>query len=430
MNTPTVRVVLCVDDEAHILSSLRRALRAPDLQVHTANSGAEALALLAKTPVDLVISDMRMPEMDGAALLEQVQLAHPDTVRVLLTGQADHRDTIAAINRGSLYRYLQKPWDDAELKQVVRQGLERRELEQERRRLLALTQTQNEQLRQNNALLEQRVAERTADLARTHEELKRSYMTSIQVFSGLLELRGGWLLGHSRRVADVAWRIGQAMGCTEAELQTLLIASLLHDIGLIGLPDALLRKPVARFSDTEMQQYRQHPLEGEHSLLALDSMQASAALIRAHHERFDGQGFPDGRRGAEIPLGARILAVADTFDDLQSGALVDARATAAEARTLIQRARGVQLDPDVVDVFLHITAPAPPPPPTWQLLGTADLKAGMVLAADLVSPRGLLMLTAGQALSERLIQRIREFESRNPDEPLLLQVRCRPGELS
>lgn len=423
-----VRTVLCVDDETHILSSLRRALRAAGLPALTAGGGEEALAVLAAQPVAVLISDMRMPGMDGAQLLEQVRLRHPDTVRVLLTGQADQRDTIAAINRGSLFRYLQKPWNDDELRHVVQQGLEHRALEFERRRLETLAQAQNEALRQNNLLLEARVAERTAGLAQALDELKRTHLTSLQVFASLVEMRGAWLAGHSRRVAETARRIGKAMGCSDIDLQHLLVASLLHDIGLIGLPDSVLRKPVARFSDDEMQLYRQHPVAGEHSLMALESMQPAAAVIRAHHERFDGQGFPDGRRGSDIPPLARILAVADAFDDLQQGVLIEVHATAAEARALVQRARGQQFDPEVVDVFLHITEAEKVPPRVQPLLlGTAQLQPQMVLASDLLSPRGQLMLTAGQVLSERLILRIREFESRNPG-PLLLHVQRRPGE--
>lgn len=423
-----VRTVLCVDDETHILSSLRRALRAAGLPVLTAGGGEEALALLAAQPVAVIVSDMRMPGMDGAQLLEQVRLRHPDTVRVLLTGQADQRDTIAAINRGSLFRYLHKPWNDDELKHVLQQALELRALEFDRRRLEALAQQHNEALRQNNALLEARVAERTADLAQALEDLRRTHMTSLQVFASLIEMRGGWLTGHSRRVADIARRIGKAMGCSDVDLQHLLVASLLHDIGLIALPDTVLRKPVARFGDEEMQLYRQHPAAGEQALMALESLQPAAALIRAHHERFDGQGFPDGRRGNAIPLLARILAVADTFDDLQQGVLVEVHASVAEARALVQRARGLQFDPEVVDVFLHITEPERSSKPVRPLLlGTAQLQPRMVLAADLLSPRGQLMLTAGQVLTERLIQRIREFEVRYPV-PLQLQIQRRSGE--
>ncbi len=420
---PATSTVLCVDDEPHVLSALRRALHSPGLVVRTIGSGAEALALLAQQPVDLVISDMRMPGMTGTQLLAQVQQMHPDIVRVVLTGQADLGDTIAAINSGSIFRYLQKPWDDAELRQVVAQGLERQALEQERRRLLALTRAQNDALRDANVLLEQRVAERTAELAGANERLKHTHVTSIQVFSNLLEQRSGRLLGHGRRVADMARRIGQAMGLADDALQELRLAGLLHDIGLIGLPDHVLQRPAARLTGPDLALYRQHPAAGESYLMALDEMQGVAALIRAHHERHDGMGFPDGCAGPGIPAGSRILAVADAFDALQHNLLVDSATTAAQARTLIRHSRGTQFDPEVVDVFLHITEVDRPQRVGEVQLNTTQLKPGMVLAADLLSSQGMLMLTPGQHLNEPLIQRIRQFEAREGGQ-LVLRIRA------
>lgn len=424
---PAPRTVLCVDDEPHVLSALRRALRAPGLNLLLANGGPEALALLARQPVDLVISDMRMPEMTGSELLGRVQAGWPDTIRVVLTGQADLADTIQAINRGRLFRYLQKPWNDEELRQVVRQGLEFQALERERRALLALTQQQNDALRDANLLLEQRVAERTAQLAGAHGKLKHTYMTSIQVFSNLLEQRSGRLVGHGRRVGDMARRIGRAMGCSAELQQDLLVAGMLHDIGFIALPDHVLQRPVARLDDVELALYRRHPVVGENALMALEDLQAVAALIHAHHERHDGKGFPDGLAGQAIPPGARILAVADVFDEIQHGLLVEATASAEQARALIRHGRGVQFDPEVVDVFLQLTEPQRPQTETPLRLGTAQLRPGMVLASELISSQGLLMLTRGQPLSEALIARIREFESREGGQ-LVLLIRRGTGE--
>jgi hypothetical protein len=152
-------------------------------------------------------------------------------------------------------------------------------------------------------------------------------------------------------------------------------------------------------------------------------MQGVAALIHAHHERHDGKGFPDGRSGHDIPLGARILAVADVYDAVQCGLLVDTVATSAEARAMIRHARGAQFDPEVVEVFLHITEPVLVKA-TELRLSTAQLTPGMVLAADLLSSRGLLMLTKGRAISGPLIQRIREFETHEGGQ---LNLLIRPG---
>ncbi|HWH81346.1 MAG TPA: HD domain-containing phosphohydrolase [Burkholderiaceae bacterium] len=422
--------VLCVDDEPNILSALKRSLRTENWRVLTANGGAEALETLARESVDLIISDMRMPGMDGAQLLEQVSQRWPASIRILLTGHADMNATVAAINRGRIFRYLNKPWDDEELRATVHQGLAMLALEREKQRLEVLTQQQNAQLHDANTLLEQRVADRTAALSQAHEKVKRSYLTSIKVFSGLLELREGRLAGHGRRVADQARKLAQAMGCSDDEAQQIFVAGLLHDIGLIGVPDTLLAKTAARYTPPEIALFHRHAAIGEQSLMALEEMQPVAALIRAHHERYDGQGFPDQRAGNDIPLGARILAIVDTFDDLQNGHLVETPLTAQEARTVLRHGRGTQFDPEALDVFLHITEPdnrAKARLADVVVITSAQLEPDMVLAKDLVSTTGVLMLTAGQSVSALLIRRIREFELREGGK-LTLHIKPRgPG---
>ncbi|MDZ4162763.1 MAG: response regulator, partial [Burkholderiales bacterium] len=195
--THTPATLLLVDDEPSILSALRRLLRPTGYTVLTATSGAEGLALLTTQEVALVVSDMRMPGMDGAQFLEQVRAQWPDTVRLLLTGYADMSSTIDAINRGEIYRYITKPWDDHELLLVIRQALEQRALRFENQRLLALTQTQNAELQTLNAGLAQTVAARTSELAQLNEflnlantQLRQQFLTTVKVFSSLLELRG------------------------------------------------------------------------------------------------------------------------------------------------------------------------------------------------------------------------------------------------
>ena len=159
--------LLFVDDEPNILSALRRLFRPHGYKIHTAEGGAEGLELLEREPVDLVISDMRMPNMDGAQFLEQVRQKWPDTVRILLTGYADVSSTIAAINKGEIYRYIAKPWNDNDIVLLVKQALELKDLEREKRRLEALAQRQNEELKELNANLEAKVLERTEEVRQT-----------------------------------------------------------------------------------------------------------------------------------------------------------------------------------------------------------------------------------------------------------------------
>jgi response regulator RpfG family c-di-GMP phosphodiesterase len=411
--TPTW-TLLAVDDEPNILAALRRVFRTTGWRILTAGNAEAALALLAAEPVNAVLSDMRMPGMDGARLLEQVSQRWPQTARLLLTGQADLASTIAAINRGRLHRYIAKPWNDDELVLTLRQVAERQQLEADKEALERLTQQQNDALKALNAGLEARVALRTEELAAANGRLKRNYLTSIKSFTALIELRGKAQVGHARQVASLAQRIAQAMAVDAEVARNLPIAALLHDIGHIGLSDAVLARPVARLGPEDLQRYRLHPVLGEQALLASDDMQGVAPLIRAHHERWDGKGFPDGLRGAAIPLGARILAVADAFEDLRSGRMDGRSLSPPEACHAVLAGRGSQFDPAVVDVFVGLFAaePVEPASPT-QRLPTADLRAGHVLAQDFVSPEGVLLLSAGHRLNDELIGRIDAFARRH-----------------
>ncbi len=403
------RRVLCVDDEQNILSSLRRLFRLQGYQIQTAVSGADGLKLLETEPVDLIVSDMRMPEMDGAQFLEQVRLRWPDTIRILLTGYADIASTVDAINKGEIYRYIAKPWNDDDLLMVVRHALEGKSLKREKERLEALTAAQNEALKDLNANLELKVMERTVALRQSHDKLKTSFLTSIKVFANLIELRGPALAGHSRRVADLARKIATIMNLSAAECQDIFLAGLLHDIGKIGLPDTLLTKAVPNFTGDELGLYRKHPAKGEQALMALAELRGAAEIVRSHHERYDGQGFPEGLSGLAIPIGARILAVANDFDGLQIGTLSMRHLHVDDARKLIAESRGKRYDPAVVDAFLQASGGMALESKGEEQVSPANLHPDMVLARDILSRDGVLLLAADHVLDVSLIRQIREY---------------------
>ena len=416
--------VLCVDDEPNILSAIRRVFRSTGYRVLVAGGGPEALQLLASETVHLVISDMRMPAMDGAQLLEQVRQRWPDITRMLLTGYADVGSTIAAINRGEIFRYITKPWNEDELLFAAREALERQALLHEKVRLERLVSCHNDELIRLNASLEQQVAERTVQLSAANTRLSRNYLSSIKAFSNLVEMRGGSIAGHSRRVADLARRIALAMKLPADEVQEIFLAGLLHDIGHVGLPDALLACRVTRMAPDEKARYIKHAALGEQALMALEDMQRIASIVGAHHERHDGMGFPDGLQGNAIPVGARVIALADAFDDLKSGYLARGELSTENARLLIRRGRGSQFDASVVDAFLEVTR-VPEPLPTFVELPVDQLKPGMVLSRDLRSRDGVVLLAAEYVLSADLIQRIGAHATRH-NMVLLIAVRVVP----
>jgi len=422
--------LLLVDDEENILSALRRLFRPAGYRILTAPGGMQGLEVLEKEGVDLVISDMRMPGMDGAKFLEEVARRWPETVRILLTGYSDLTSTISAVNKGRIYCYISKPWEDNDIELAVKNALEKKFLAREKLRLEELTRKQNQELKELNATLEQRVQDRTAEIQQTADmldlafkELKRSYVTAIPVFANLVEMREGKATGHSRRIAEQARALAQQMGMTEEDTENIYFAGLLHDIGKLGLPDALLNQPYISLPPCERALMDKHPAMGAAALLALEPMEGATKLIRSHHERFDGKGYPDQLFGDRIPLGARILAVVNDHDALQTGTLLDKSATPAEARAFLVNNKNQRYDPRVVDEFVKILDRQPNQTTLLREVKlTADgLRENMMLARDLLNSDGMLLLTKGYRLTGALISKIQTFE-RDTGKNLVIHV--------
>lgn len=407
--------ILCVDDEPNILSALRRLFRSAGFQVRIAVGGAAGLALLETETVDLVISDMRMPEMDGAEFLQQVRQRWPDTVRLLLTGYSEVTSIIGAINRGEIYRYISKPWDDNDIILIVKQALERKALEEEKKRLETLAIRQNEELKTLNASLESKVAARTAELSVANEKLKTNFVTSIKIFSTLIEMRGGNLAGHSRRVADLCRRLAQKIGLDGKLAQEVFVAGLLHEIGKVGFADELLRTPVAMMTPAQLDLYRKHIVQAEQVLMPLQDLKGAAEIICGQFERYDGTGFPEKLSAGSIPVGARILALASDFDSMQIGTLTQRRLTPEEARILIVHSSGKRYDPEVVAAFVELMGSSARDDAEKEqasdiAVSSREMQPGMVLSRDLITPSGLLMLSIDHVLDARLIRKIMDFE--------------------
>jgi response regulator RpfG family c-di-GMP phosphodiesterase len=409
--------VLLVDDEPNVLSALRRSLRGRGFEILSACNGDEALSVLRTQPVDAIVSDMRMPGMSGAELLRASRLIAPDAVRVLLTGYADLGSTVQAVNEGEIFRYLAKPWDDAFLLQVLRDGLARKALERERDALVVLTEQQNTQLRRLNADLESRVAERTkeleatvAQLRRASERLKADFASTVRLLSSLIETRAGLTSGCPSLVARHVRTLGPTMGVTGEALHDLTFAALLQDIGKLSLSDALVRRPLEALAPQERLRVLRHPLAGESSLMALPSLHGASVVLRHVNEDFDGGGVPGDQRGTAIPLAARILRVAADFEHYQAGALEVDALTREQAFRRLRHFRGTRYDPIVVDTFLKGMDHPVVPPARRVLMSSENLRPGMQLAQDLVSQSGSLLLAQGHVLDNSLIAHIRRLE--------------------
>ncbi|MES2841290.1 MAG: HD domain-containing phosphohydrolase [Pseudomonadota bacterium] len=415
MVAPTV---LTVDDEPSVLSALRRVFRAQGIKTLQATSAAEGLILLESNHVDLVISDMRMPEMDGARFLERVKAHDESIVRILLTGYADISSTVAAINKGAIHRYIAKPWDDNDLVLAVREALVRRGLEKKNADLTELTKRQNDQLRDANQTLESRVEARTAELQQingmldaSYEDLNNTFVHAVNVFSSLLEMRGGQS-GHSRRVAEISRETAKRLEMSDRDVRDVYLAALVHDIGTIGFPDAMLGKAISAFNAEEHQRYRRHTIDGETALMAMSQLQGVARIVRQHHERSDGKGFPDGLTAPDIVAGARIVAAATDLDDMLHGSMGLQRYTMENAKKMLVGGIDTRYDRTVIETLLKVVDDMANAAKADLYLDVRDLLPGMVLARAMVSSKGTTLLAAGHVFDERMVRQVQTFSSR------------------
>ncbi|MCA9051265.1 MAG: response regulator, partial [Planctomycetaceae bacterium] len=405
--------ILFVDDELNIVRACRRILRSTGAEIVTTTSAKEAVELAKNRSFSVVVSDQRMPEMEGTELLEQIRQIQPDSVRIILTGYADISAAVDAINRGAVFRFLNKPWDDDGLRSVIRQAVAQYDLVRENRRLHELTQTQNEELRDLNEMLEYRVGERTREVTELSCRLDATLKGALKILTQLMDVNSSVIGHHSRRVADLAVRIGQELNLEQESLRQLEVAALLHDIGKLMLPGHLLKKPRGQQSREERLQMQQHSAKGEAVLRAIPHLEAAASYVRSHHEAVNGAGYPDQLKGAEIPLGARIIAAADAWDKKLNNRDNFHQQTPAEVMSYIHAHAGDLFDGNVVQALERVLRgdeECARPAEDVVDVNPADLKPGMVLAADIRSDSGALLLPADAVLTQEGIRRLRQMD--------------------
>ncbi len=337
--------ILIVDDDQAIRDLLSEGLSCSGYLCETARHGAEGLQKVRAHSFEVVVSDIDMPEMDGVRLLQEIKRIHPDTEIIMLTGVVDVETAIQSMRLGA-HDYLTKPFNLAEMRITVERALEKRRL---------ICENQEYQ-----RTLETRVAERTAELSRKSREvedlfnrLKSSYQTTLETLATALDTRDTETLGHSLRVASYTVAVARRMGVVDPDLTDIYRGALLHDVGKIGIPDAILRKP-GKLTPEEWVEMRKHPEIGYRILQGINFLEAAREIVLSHQETYDGSGYPRGLKGKDIPLGARVFAVVDTLDAMTSDRPYRKALPYDAARSEILKFSGTQFDPDVVRVFLQI----------------------------------------------------------------------------
>jgi len=343
--------LLIVDDEAEVRGVLHDLLSF-SYECGEAASAEDALAQLRAGEYQLVISDITMSGMSGLEMIPHVKVISPDTVIVMISGMQTIESAIKALRLGA-FDYLMKPVDLRQAEAAVERALEHHEL------IVAKRRYENH--------LEELVSQRTAELDDALGSLENAYRSTLKALTAALETRDAETHGHSERVVTFSLRLGREYGLNGAEMKALEFGSLLHDIGKIGVPDAILRKP-AKLTDEEWVRMREHPMHGQQILRGIKFLEGAARVVAQHHEKWDGSGYPIGLKGEEIDICARIFSVADAFDAITSDRVYrkgrSYEAAAQELDEWINR----QFDPKVVEAFHRV------PPQDWEELRRKSLE--------------------------------------------------------
>lgn len=335
-----------MDDDASIRGVLTAVLQDEGYLVQSAADALSGLKAIEQHQPAAVITDMKMPEHDGLWLLAQVTANHPDTAVILLTGFGQVDTAVEALRVGAA-DYLTKPVRIKQLSTAMNRALERRRLILE-----------NRAYRQD---LEHMVADKTQALAEACKQIADSYDLTLEALVTALDARECETGNHSQRVVQGTLAIADGLGVTGETREIVARGALLHDIGKIGVRDGVLLKP-GPLDAEEWQEMRAHPEIGARILSGIEFLKPAAEIVLAHQERWDGTGYPRGLKGEEIPLGARIFAVADTLDAITSDRPYRKGRSVQVARAEIGRFAGTQFDPKVVEVFLSL------PAETWEEL--------------------------------------------------------------
>jgi len=327
-----------VDDEEPIRNALRKFLKQQQFEVFTASSADEALQQLRLHKVALMLSDIRMPGTSGVDLVPQALEIEPDLAILMLTAVNDATSAALCMQRGAM-DYLTKPIELADLGRAVQRALKRREMHQESRHL--------------NQWLKEEVTTRTAELQRERLRLERVSTATLEALVNALEAKDPYLRGHSARVADLSANIATEMGLSEEEVERVRMAGRLHDLGKIGTRDAVVNKEGPLTAD-EFEHVKQHVIIGAQILAPLVHLGDIVAMVKSHHERYDGSGYPDSLRGEEIPQGGRIIAAAEVYDALTTSRPYQEKMTPEQAVERMADLSGTVLDAKVYEALVRI----------------------------------------------------------------------------
>ena len=396
--------VLLVDDDLDLLETLQEQLRCEGFDVKACSSPEAALAEIRTSDFAAIVSDQHMPNMTGLEFFGRVRELQPNASRVLITGVLALDTVVSAINQGEIFRFLAKPWSRAELLATIGNAVQRYRLLTDNARLRADTLDLNRQLVNANTQLlvkVEQLIEQKHQLDDAHSALNENFDHSLGLCYRIINTFNPLLGARTKATVELCRKMSQTADFTAEEKHVLMASAWLHDIGLVGVDRDILQKLLTRRQDCIAEEWasiRQHPIYGQTMAAFVDRLNNVGATIRAHHERFDGTGYPDRLAGEMIPWTARCLAVAAAF--------VETGLPADKAGEVIVAESGKAFDPDAVRLFFKATKTSELPRQVRELM-LNELRPGMHLARGIFSPAGLLLIPEGQELTTPTIAKIK-----------------------
>src|SRR5262245_5767253 len=342
---------LCVHGQPEALGEFVDILTGPQLVVDTARSATEAMHKVSAQDYAVIVCDHKPPELNGIELLEKTVAFCPDAMRIVISGDPEAAAQLELKPLGTVFRFFSKPWERRQLRSVVAEGLKLHRLEREQLELIKRLGNEYQKLQKREKLLDVVVRERTKELEESYQKLKAANRQAILGLAEAIEAKDTYTKGHCGRVAAYAMTLASESEYPDDGMEALEFASFLHDIGKIGIRDAVLLKP-GPLDEKEWEHMRLHPLKGYEIASQIDILKPCMPCIRNHHERWDGKGYPDGLKGDEIPMSARLVAIADAYDAMATDRPYKRALPLEECEKLLKKNAGAMFDPDLVQIFV------------------------------------------------------------------------------
>ena len=412
-----IDIVSC---DSEVLNVSKKELASEEYEIRMFKNPEKALESIIKSESQVIIADQDLNTISGLGFLKQVEAANPDSIRILLMNTPDLKTATQVVNDGIAKKIIPSPWSENELKRAVKDSLELMEDFFSKKSLHNQVHEEKEELEKWDELLKNSIKARTkiilqkkSYLENVNRELQKNIFESIKALFSYLEKKNRWIGTHSKKVAAFSNELAKHLNLTPKKMQMIEMGALLHDIGKIGISDKIISKQTHLLSKEQQNLLKEHPLIGQNILSPIFSVNEVGTMMRHHHEHWEGSGYPNGLAGEDIPLGSRVIAVANVFTNLMEKVYQRSKDPTVRALKDLMSQKGLILEPRLVDIFLEIIEEKrrnPPKAKREKQVSLSEINDGMLISRDILTTRGTIVLTRGTLLTKHHIQYVKEFD--------------------